>query len=77
MAEHHIKGGRARAAALTGAERAGIASKAAKARWDRDPELSFLSAAASALAAMEPDSRLRVFQYLKSKFPKEWPSDSY
>ncbi len=78
------KGGRARAAALSAAERSEQASLAAKTRWTGmgkggpdDKELMLLAKAMRALSSMEPDGRRRALVYLKGKFSAEWPSESY
>jgi hypothetical protein len=40
-------------------------------------QINRLALATEALERMEPDERLRAFIWFKSKYAKEWPSDSY
>lgn len=41
------------------------------------PELNRLALVLHAMERMEPEERHRIFKWLKSKYLKEWPSDSY
>lgn len=40
-----------------------------------DKELDALRAICNAIEGMDEAAKLRTFQYLKSKYGKEWPSD--
>jgi hypothetical protein len=75
LSERGRRGGKARAAKLSPEERSVIASQGGNARWNRDPELTFLATAASSLSGMSPEARKRIFNYIKAKFPDEWPDN--
>lgn len=44
--------------------------------WGND-WINRLSVVLCTLEQMEPDERLAAFRFLKSKYSKEWPSDTY
>jgi hypothetical protein len=74
LRERASAGGKARAAALSPAERTQIASGAAKARWGSvgdgaaEKEIKALGKVVSIIAELEPAARSRVFVYLSNLF---------
>lgn len=41
-----------------------------------DAEISALAEVVRILNTMKDDERLRIFRYLKDRYPKAWPSDT-
>lgn len=40
-------------------------------------EIDFLKEIVKAIQIMPEDARVRTFKYLKDRYAKEWPSDTY